>query len=229
MPLPILEIARKAFYIGQIIFICNANSDNIAETKATGGDLCDLFLQSARAITKAQIKEKQSTMLQNFPTNHLLHSLLLMALTSFLPHSSAAVGEHHHRKAKHHHQPLITLSSWDHLKALLSCKTSAPTQVQDPSSSSATSVAGKKSKLRSSWTPSNCDVVHVRTRVFHRSDQVTGTGPFSCSSALGETYPLRRRPADSGAHRGGSQLIRFSGCYECHAVEAEPSSRFVMS
>ncbi|KAK8916236.1 hypothetical protein KSP39_PZI022824 [Platanthera zijinensis] len=165
-------------------------------------------------------------MLQNFPTIHLLLSLLLMALTSFLPHSSAAAGEHHHRKAKrHHHQPLITLSSWDHLKALLSCKTSAPAQVQDPSSSSATAVAGKKTKLRSSWTPSICDVVHVRTRVFHRSDQVTGTGPFSCSSALGETYPLRRRPADSGAQRGGAQLIRFSGCYECHAVEAEPSSR----
>ncbi|XP_020581701.1 LOW QUALITY PROTEIN: uncharacterized protein LOC110025512 [Phalaenopsis equestris] len=170
-----------------------------------------------------------------------------MALTSFL--SSADAGgqdHHHHRKPKKKHPPPpspLTLS-WDHLRTLLNCKTNTgSTQVHDPASSSAAAAppsfsTGKHLKLRLPFVPSICalgDVVHGSIRVVHRSDidqsNSSGgeSGPLSRSSAAGELDspggPRRQPPAASAAAKGGSQLMRLSGCYECRAVDAEPVSR----
>ncbi|PKA60048.1 hypothetical protein AXF42_Ash009732 [Apostasia shenzhenica] len=161
-----------------------------------------------------------------------------MALTSFLP-ATADHHRHHHSRRKKKKQsyerptpprppaavkPPI-LSSWEHFKSLLNCRSGADAaQAHVPS-------AGKI------WCrPSICslrDAVNGGARVVNRPDvdhNSGDSGPLSCSSSTRETDPLtlRRRPVlsgGSGGSRGGMQLMRLSGCYECRAVDAEPPSR----
>lgn len=164
-------------------------------------------------------------------------SLLLMALTSFV--YSADAGHHHHRKPKKKKRPPppppppSSLSlSWDHLRTLLNCKSAAGSnQVHDPSStsssSSAAAGAGKPSRLGLRSGPSICalgDAIHGSARVVHRSD----TDQYSSSGAGEEDSLMRRRRQPAAAARGGVQLMRLSGCYECRAVDAEPASRFLL-
>ncbi|KAL0904120.1 hypothetical protein M5K25_026194 [Dendrobium thyrsiflorum] len=169
----------------------------------------------------------------------ILLSLLLMALTSFLSSTDAG---HHHRKQKKKQQrpqppppPSSLTLSWDHLRNLLNCKsTSGPTKVHDPSLAAA--AAGKQQRLGFRFGSSVCalgDMVHGSVRVVHRSDtdQYNSSGGdgghrFS-SSAAGDTDPQNRRRRQHAAApaRGGVQLMRLSGCYECRAVDAEPACR----
>ncbi|CAL9130353.1 unnamed protein product [Musa acuminata var. zebrina] len=182
---------------------------------------------------------------------HLLAALLLMALTSFLPAAAPTSQHHHHSDDEHERKkkkkkkkkppptprtrtlspPSSSSSSWEQFKSLLSCRSTAATQVHDPSSTAA--------RLgRAVCGSSICairDVVHGNTRVVHRSD--TDLSSEASSIAQHETAPLARAarsarhhpPVSSlgcGSHsRGGIQLRKLSGCYECHAVSIEPSSR----
>ncbi|CAL9780621.1 unnamed protein product [Musa acuminata subsp. burmannicoides] len=180
---------------------------------------------------------------------HLLAALLLMVLTSFLPAAAPTSHHHHHSDDEHERKkkkkkkppptprtrtlspPSSSSSSWEQFKSLLSCRSTAATQVHDPSSTAA--------RLgRAACGSSICairDVVHGNTRVVHRSD--TDLSSEASSIAQHETAPLARAarsarhhpPVSSlgcGSHsRGGIQLRKLSGCYECHAVSIEPSSR----
>lgn len=152
-----------------------------------------------------------------------------------------------HRKKKKQQQPSPPPkppSSWEQLKSLLTCRIVGLTQVHDPSSAAAaggTAKNGSKyAKLGSSCT-SICtfkDVVHCNTRdIHHRGDH--DAFPDSCSTAsgaLGSEIGLLAAPSSSrrkslsgsGAYstaisssRGGLQLRKLSGCYECHAI-SEP-------
>ncbi|KAG0496873.1 hypothetical protein HPP92_001408 [Vanilla planifolia] len=170
------------------------------------------------------------------PSFLLLLSHLLMALTSFLSTTSTSSSNHHKRKKHRHRAPPPpppkhpTVSSWEHIKTILSCKTSS---VNDPSPSSST---GKSSTLGSRCGSSLRDTVSSGTRVVNRPDTDHGSagdsGHLSCASncSAGDTQPLnRRRPprfVSSGSARGGIHLMRLSGCYECRAVDAEPASRY---
>ncbi|KAG1354042.1 hypothetical protein COCNU_07G001540 [Cocos nucifera] len=163
-----------------------------------------------------------------------------MALTSFLP--SATPKSHHHDQHKRKKKPSqpppprpppppqptkrpAPPSSWEQFKSLLSCRIAAPSQVHEPSK-----LGGRSSSCGSSICAIR-DVVHGNTRVVHRSD----TDHYSSASDSGplDTAPLalRRHPppppvVSSGSHsRGGMQLRKLSGCYECHAISAEPASR----
>lgn len=170
-----------------------------------------------------------------------------MAFTSFLP-STTPKGEHIRHQSNHRHckrkkkpsqipppapPPHATRtpapSSWEQFKSLLSCRIAAAlSQVHNPSSSC-------KLGGRSSCGSSICafrDVVHGNTRVVHRPD--TDHCNASDSGTI-DTVPLtrparhRHPPAavvSSRSHsKGGMQLRKFSGCYECHAISAEPASR----
>ncbi|XP_074560168.1 uncharacterized protein LOC141816246, partial [Curcuma longa] len=126
--------------------------------------------------------------------------------------------------------PPSSTSSWEQFKNLLSCR-SAVEQVHDPASRLGRAVCGSSiCALR--------DVVHGNTRVVHRSDtDLSSDAASSLSLSLyqNQTAPLtrssRHRPAPPVASlncgRGGyySQLPKLSGCYECHAVSVDPSSR----
>lgn len=166
----------------------------------------------------------------------------MMALTSFLP--SATPKSHHlgqqNRKKKPSQPPPprppapqptkdpAPPSSWEQFKSLLSCRIAAPSQVHDPSK-----LGGRSSSCGSSICAFR-DVVHGNSRVVHRSD----TDHYSSASDSGplETAPLARRRrhhpppppvVSSGSHsKGGMQLRKLSGCYECHAISAEPASRY---
>ncbi|URD83004.1 C2H2 zinc finger protein [Musa troglodytarum] len=181
---------------------------------------------------------------------NLLAALLLMALTSFLPAATPTSHHHHHHsddghgrkknKKQLHSTPRTrtpsppsssSSSSWEQFKSLLSCRSTAATQVHDPSSTAA--------RLgRAACGSSICairDVVHGNTRVVHRSD--TDLSSDASSIAQHETAPLARAARSARHHppvsslgcrshsRGGIQLPKLSGCYECHAVSIEPSSR----
>ncbi|XP_038973312.1 uncharacterized protein LOC103719889 isoform X2 [Phoenix dactylifera] len=165
----------------------------------------------------------------------------MMSLTSFLP--SATPKSHHHGQHKRKKKPSqpppppqpaktpAPPSSWEQFKSLLSCRIAAPsTQVHDPSK-----LGGRSSSCGSSICAFR-DVVHGNTRVVHRSD----TDRYSSASDSGplDTTPLARRRhrpppppvVSSGSHsKGGMQLRKLSGCYECHAISAEPASRYPRS
>ncbi|KAG0501322.1 hypothetical protein HPP92_001394 [Vanilla planifolia] len=156
------------------------------------------------------------------PSFLLLLSHLLMALTSFLSTTSTSSSNHHKRKKHRHRAPPPpppkhpTVSSWEHIKTILSCKTSS---VNDPSRPPPPA----SPRL---WVP----LWVVITRHDHGS--AGDSGHLSCASncSAGDTQPLnRRRPprfVSSGSARGGIHLMRLSGCYECRAVDAEPASRY---
>ncbi|KAG6510105.1 hypothetical protein ZIOFF_028113 [Zingiber officinale] len=116
-----------------------------------------------------------------------------------------------------------------HFKNLLSCR-SAGEQVHDPASRLGRAFCGSSiCALR--------DVVHGNTRVVHRSDtDISSDAASSLSLSQNETAQLarsaRHRPAPPVASlncgRGGyySPLPKLSGCYECHAVSVDSSSRY---
>ncbi|CAL9109338.1 C2H2 zinc finger protein [Musa troglodytarum] len=124
-------------------------------------------------------------------------------------------------------------SSWEQFKSLLSCRSTAASQVHDPSSTAA--------RLgRAACGSSICalrDVLHGNTRVVHRPDTDLSSSAGSVAVSQHETPPLaqaarsaRHHPPVSsvgcgGYSRGGMQLPKLSGCYECRAVSIEPSSR----
>ncbi|WOL09654.1 hypothetical protein Cni_G18407 [Canna indica] len=171
-----------------------------------------------------------------------------MALTTFLP-EAAATGHHHdgnrRRKKKRSPPPppstRSTLpppsssSSWEQFKSLLSCRSAAASQVHDPASAAA--------RLgRAACGSSICairDVVHGNTRVVHRSDTDLSSDAGSISQQQHETAPLARTGRSARHHPpvassgcggyysrgGGLPLPKLSGCYECHAVSIDPSSR----
>ncbi|RWW49820.1 hypothetical protein BHE74_00043965, partial [Ensete ventricosum] len=117
-------------------------------------------------------------------------------------------------------------SSWEQFKSLLSCRITAASQVHDPSSTAA--------RLgRAACGSSICalrDVLHGNTRVVHRPDTDLSSSAVSVSVSQHETPPLaqasrsaRHHPPVSsvgcgGYSRGGMQLPKLSGCYECRAV-----------
>ncbi|KAG6522380.1 hypothetical protein ZIOFF_019520 [Zingiber officinale] len=174
---------------------------------------------------------------------HYLFVLLLMAVTSFLT-TDATTDSHLRRRdpAKNKKKkrtppppPSRSLpppsssssssSSWEQFKSLLSCR-SAVAQVHDPASRLGRAVCGSSiCAIR--------DVVHGNTRVVHRSD--TDLSSDASSITQNETAPLARSarhrqapPAASLGCRGGgyySPLPKLSGCYECHAVSVDSSSR----
>ncbi|XP_042382079.1 uncharacterized protein LOC121974873 [Zingiber officinale] len=124
--------------------------------------------------------------------------------------------------------PPPSSTSWEHFKNLLSCR-SAGEQVHDPASRLGRAFCGSSiCALR--------DVVHGNTRVVHRSDtDISSDAASSLSLSQNETAQLarsaRHRPAPPVASlncgRGGyySPLPKLSGCYECHAVSVDSSSR----
>ncbi|KAH7687025.1 hypothetical protein IHE45_04G142500 [Dioscorea alata] len=145
----------------------------------------------------------------------------MAAITGFLPPTN----QHQEKKNKKKKKKSQTkeISSWEQLKNILSCKSTAPTgqQVHDPSKPT--------TKPMSSYCGSSLcairDVVHGNTRVVHRADTDHCSG---CSSSPGssrrhETVPLAMH-LGSGS-RGGMQLRSLSGCYESHAVSIESGSR----
>ncbi|RWV82449.1 hypothetical protein BHE74_00058495 [Ensete ventricosum] len=174
---------------------------------------------------------------------HLLAALLLMALTSFLPAATPTSHPHHHSDDRHERKKKTkkppptprtrtlspsssSSSSWEQFKSLLSCRSTAVAQVHDPSSTAAR-------LRRASCGSSICairDVVHGNTRVVHRSD--TDLSSEASSIAQHETAPLARAARSARHHppvsslgcgihsRGGIQLPKLSGCYECHAIGA---------
>ncbi|KAM0935218.1 putative transcription factor C2H2 family [Dioscorea sansibarensis] len=143
-----------------------------------------------------------------------------MAITGFLPPTQ----QHQEKKKKKKKSQAKEISSWEQLKNILSCKSTAPgQQVHDPSKPT--------TKLMSSYCGSSLcairDVVHGNTRVVHRAD----TDHCSrCSSSPGssrrhETVPLAAHSGSGSSSRGGMQLRSLSGCYESHAVSVESGSR----
>ncbi|KAJ0971009.1 hypothetical protein J5N97_018968 [Dioscorea zingiberensis] len=147
-----------------------------------------------------------------------------MGITPFLP-STHLHQEKEKKKKKKKSQSTTAqqraqpkdLSSWEQLKSLLSCKNTAASQVYDPSK--------PNTKLISSSCGSSLcairDVVHGNTRVVHRADTSPG------QSRRHETVPLTGQTlsSSSSCSRGGMQLRRLSGCYECHAVSVDSASR----
>ncbi|KAK1274006.1 hypothetical protein QJS04_geneDACA017326 [Acorus gramineus] len=179
------------------------------------------------------------------PTPHqplLLHhflSLLFMALSTppppkpTHPKPSPNHHHHHHHKKNPKHPPQKKAkppSSWEQFKSLLTCRSSGPAHVHDPSKPTI-----RPANLSSSCRASMCslrDVVHGNTRVVHHRSE---TSPET-SSVGQETSLLSRTAAPSSAFRSagggcggtstssskGLHLRRLSGCYECHTI-SEPS------
>lgn len=148
-----------------------------------------------------------------------------MAITGFLPPTNQHQEKKNKKKKKKKKSQTKEISSWEQLKNILSCKSTAPTgqQVHDPSKPT--------TKPMTSYCGSSLcairDVVHGNTRVVHRADTDHCSG---CSSSPGsswrhETVPLAVH-LGSGS-RGGMQLRSLSGCYEAHAVSIESGSRWV--
>uniref|UniRef100_A0A1D1XSH2 C2H2-type domain-containing protein n=1 Tax=Anthurium amnicola TaxID=1678845 RepID=A0A1D1XSH2_9ARAE len=130
-------------------------------------------------------------------------------------------------------------SSWEQLKSLLTCRIVGLSQVHDPSSTSAGG-ATKYTKLGSSCTYICAlrDVVHGSSTRDHSpaADSCSsGSGPLGPETSLlaarsgsrhatarsGSTTTTTTTTFSSSSSRGGLQLRKLSGCYECHAI-SEP-------
>ncbi|CAL9069157.1 uncharacterized protein LOC135626502 [Musa acuminata AAA Group] len=182
---------------------------------------------------------------------HPFAALILMVLASFFPVATTANRQRHqhsHPDVQHERRKMTTKkkkkkpppspptetqlppsssSSWEQFKGLLSCRITAASRVHDPAST-----AGKLG--RAACGPSICA---LRDVVVHRSDSDPNSDAGSTSQR--ETAPLAPavRPArhlpppvsslgcGSYYSRGGMQLPKLAGCYECHAVSIDPSSR----
>ncbi|XP_073043793.1 uncharacterized protein [Primulina eburnea] len=143
-----------------------------------------------------------------------------MALLAFLPDPEAKTHppaanlkrKKKHQKTKHP----TSVSSWDQIKSLLTCKQIEESQIHHPVYASCSSI---------------CTFRDV-TRVVHRSDispDSTSLGQetrlLSKKSSPGSSSTTRsvRSGYGAGAYTGrGLQLRRLSGCYECHAI-VDPS------
>lgn len=113
-------------------------------------------------------------------------------------------------------------SSWYQFKNLLTCKQIEPSKIHDPSSSKPLSSCKDICSFR--------DVVHGNTRVVHRADHspddkclITRKGTNSSRSIASSG---RSNGGNGSYSRGGMQLRKLSGCYECHTIGILDPSRY---
>ncbi|KAL6511852.1 hypothetical protein OROGR_021449 [Orobanche gracilis] len=112
------------------------------------------------------------------------------------------------KRRKRQHKITKQPSSWHQIKNLLTCKQIQGSEINDPSTTKNlnmymyTSCSSRRT-LR--------NAVHSNTRVVHRSDNSPEKGNGKKKSS----------PSYTGG-RGGMQLRKLSGCYECHAI-VDPS------
>ncbi|KAJ3679827.1 hypothetical protein LUZ60_016105 [Juncus effusus] len=175
-----------------------------------------------------------------------------MAVTTLLPASDHPSNQHHHpnrrrnKKSLPPPKPNPPVSSWEHFKSLLSCKTLSSVHIVSPSTNKppipSRHVSTTNTRICGSSLCAIRDVVHGNTRVVHRSDNTDSASAASVesvgSSVYKETQPLarnvrnRRQTQDrslgggcGGSKGGGMPLRGLTGCVECRAISVEPMSR----
>lgn len=183
-----------------------------------------------------------------------------MAATTLLP-----TPDRHHQHQQHSHRrrhkklplaapqqkpspPTPPVSSWEHFKSLLSCRSLSSVHIIAPSNGKPVTTPG--TGICGTSLCALRDVVHGNTRVVHRSDNTDSASAASVesvgsigSAACKETAPLagtarQRRHEHTQPHArslnsgcggskggGGMPLRGLTGCVECRAVSVEPMSR----
>ncbi|KAL6574443.1 hypothetical protein OROHE_001347 [Orobanche hederae] len=156
-------------------------------------------------------------------------SLPFMALLTNYPSNNNDFSQHPPNTKRRKKQQKFTKqpSSWDQIKNLLTCKQIQGSETHDPSTTNSHNMCTSCSSMR---TLRNA-VHHSKTRVAHRSDNSPENGNGKKKSSRRIIGSVNSRSAGSGVvggasytggGRGGMQLRKLSGCYECHAI-VDPS------